>query len=161
LEQQEAEEIKRLAYHLEVLDTNGVVVNENDEIKELKAKMTGLDVAIAGLRLTNRSHVQQEVLRNTAKVTRSKSCNFCEQTVVKNCDLETHLKEVHDVQKKCKCTVCNKDFVLDWRHKKHMKMHSEDVKFCHFYSNNKKCPFEDIGCMFLHEMAEPCVFNPC
>ena len=133
-------------YHLEVLDTNGVVVNENEEIKELKFKMTTLDVLRNG---------------NTERVIRSKSCSFCEQTFVKNCDLEIHLKEVHDVQKKFKCTVCNKDFVLDWRHKKHMKMHNDDVKFCHFYNNNNKCPYEDIGCMFLHEMAEPCIFNPC
>jgi hypothetical protein len=62
-----------------------VVVNENEEIKELKVKMTNLDVAIAGLRLTNRSNVQQEVLRNvnTEKVTRSKPCNLCEQTFEK------------------------------------------------------------------------------
>ena len=60
----QAEEIKKLKYHLEVLDTNGVVVNENEEIKELKVKMTNLDVAIAGLRSTNTSNVQQEVLRN-------------------------------------------------------------------------------------------------
>ena len=46
-------------------------------------------------------------------------------------------------------------------HKKHMKMHNDDVKFCHFYNNNKNCPYEDIGCMFLHEMADPCIFNPC
>ena len=97
------------------MDTNGGVVNENEEIKELKVKMTNLDVAIAGLRSTNKSNVQQEVLRNgnTERVIKSKSCRFCEQTFVKNCDLEIHFKEVHDVQKKFKCTVCNKDFVLD------------------------------------------------
>ena len=71
----QAEEIKKLKYHFEVLDTNGGVVNENEEIKELKVKMTNLDVAIAGLRLTKSSTVHQEVPRNgnIEKVTRSKS----------------------------------------------------------------------------------------
>ena len=40
-------------------------------------------------------------------------------------------------------------------------IHTDDAKFCHFYNNKKKCPFEDIGCVFLHEVAVICKFNPC
>jgi hypothetical protein len=71
------------------------------------------------------------------------------------------MKEVHAIQNRFKCSECNKGFVLDWRRKKHMRIHIDDVEFCNFYNNKKKCPFEDIGCMFLHETADACTFHPC
>ena len=34
--------------------------------------------------------------------------------------------------------------------------------FCHYFNNQKKCPFEEIGCMFLHADSEDCKFqNTC
>ena len=42
-----------------------------------------------------------------------------------------------------------------------MKMHTSDIKYCHYYNNLKDCPYDEIGCMFLHETAEMCTFNPC
>ena len=85
----QAEEIQRLVYRLEVLDTNGIIETENEEIKKIKDKMTNLDVAIAGFRLNKCSNFQQEAVHNgnRDKVAKSKPCELCDETFVKTSDL--------------------------------------------------------------------------
>ena len=42
----------------------------------------------------------------------------------------------------------------------HMKNHSNKwVKKCHYFNNNLVCPFEEMGCMFLHEDSVICKFG--
>ena len=36
---------------------------------------------------------------------------------------------------------------------------SENIKKCHYFNNKKKCPFEDLGCMFAHRDSEICKFD--
>ena len=44
-----------------------------------------------------------------------------------------------------------------WRFKKHLQQHeSQNWKYCHFFNNNKFCRFEEIGCMYEHEVAPSC-----
>ena len=53
-------------------------------------------------------------------------------------------------------------FVLEWRLKKHRSIHTEkavNLKFCHYYNNNKACPFSQLGCMFRHEDSPFCLNN--
>ena len=83
-------------------------------------------------------------------------CNFCEKVFHKNCDLESHLNKDHKPQK-FECQKCDKMFVLKWRLIKHQKIHdSLNIKKCHYFNNQKPCPFEQIGCMFLHLPAGQC-----
>ena len=36
------------------------------------------------------------------------------------------------------------------------------AKRCYFFNNEKLCPFQDVGCKFLHETSEKCYFqNSC
>ena len=35
----------------------------------------------------------------------------------------------------------------------------QDRKKCHYFNNRKKCPFEEFGCMFSHELSEMCTFD--
>ena len=51
-------------------------------------------------------------------------CDECEETFMKTCDLELHMEE-HGKEKQFKCQVCEKEFYLKWRYRKHIKMHSE------------------------------------
>ena len=37
-----------------------------------------------------------------------------------------------------------------------MKVHSERTKFCHYFNNDATCPYEDIGCIFLHKASGKC-----
>ena len=33
------------------------------------------------------------------------------------------------------------------------------MKHCHYFNNDKVCPYEEIGCMFRHEKSEPCKYK--
>ena len=79
-------------------------------------------------------------------------CQLCDQTFSKNSELETHV-EVHQVRKNFKCDVCDKEFYLEWRLQKHMSVHNENTKYCNYFVNRMKCPFEPIGCKFRHEIC--------
>ena len=87
-------------------------------------------------------------------------CKTCPESFEKNCDLEVHIKMQHGSEEPFKCDVCDKCFSLEWRLKKHENMHkSNENKFCHYYNNQKDCPYEDLGCMFLHEESTVCRFQ--
>ena len=63
----------------------------------------------------------------------------------------------HAIEKQFKCNVCNKTFHMKWRYKKHLQQHeSNHSKYCHFFNNDKFCQFEEIGCMYKHEVAPIC-----
>ena len=42
---------------------------------------------------------------------------------------------------------------------KHTSDHRVDIKFCHYYNNDKPCPYDKVGCKFKHENAPECRFN--
>ena len=44
---------------------------------------------------------------------------------------------------------------------KHAQIHASrtDVKRCHYFNNNKQCPYEEIGCMFAHVASDICKFG--
>ena len=62
--------------------------------------------------------------------------------------------EQHEQEKAFECEMCDKGFVLEWRMKKHMKMHGEKLSMCKYFAKNQHCPYEDIGCKFSHESSE-------
>ena len=90
-----------------------------------------------------------------------KSCDDCGLTFTKNSGLESHMENIHAKEKLHKCDTCEKSFYLNWRLKKHVLMHSKKPIFCHYYNNGNNCPYQDIGCMFLHERAGLCIFRNC
>ena len=87
------------------------------------------------------------------------TCKICEKTFCKNNELELHLQS-HSQAEKFKCGICGKSFVLKWRLEKHKNVHTTN-KFCHYFNNQKFCPYEAIGCKFKHERAPICNFSNC
>ena len=89
---------------------------------------------------------------------KKKCCTYCEETFEKTYELEKHL-EMHK-EKEFECTTCGKRFQLEWRLKKHISSHDlKTLKQCHYFNNGKSCPFDEIGCMFLHVVSPKCIFN--
>ena len=83
-------------------------------------------------------------------------CKLCDKTFEKTCDLEFHIKVDHDSVETLQCDKCDKTFALEWRLKKHQEIHSnKNIRKCHYFNNQKCCPFEVIGCMF-EKYGEKC-----
>ena len=65
--------------------------------------------------------------------------------------MEIHIKTKHENHQSYNCGKCAKQFVTNWRLKKHAKMHSNPrLKQCYCFKNKIQCPFDDLGCKFGH-----------
>ena len=86
------------------------------------------------------------------------NCKYCDDIFDQTYKLEKHLEKHKN--KEFKCEQCEKQFHLEWRLKKHQISHElKTMKNCHYFNNEKPCPFEEIGCMFRHEKSDKCKFN--
>ena len=90
------------------------------------------------------------------------SCAQCGERFKENWLLEVHLKN-HIEAETFECEVCDKVFRTKWRLRKHKEMHSnEETKKCHYFNNGKLCPYEEVGCKFVHTDSELCLHgNKC
>ena len=88
------------------------------------------------------------------------SCDQCEAEFPSSWQLECHMK-AHGTKGNHQCATCGKYFHVKWRLEKHIKMHEGESEFrkCHFYNNGKDCPYEEIGCKFLHQESTECKFK--
>ena len=69
------------------------------------------------------------------------------------------MNEKHQLQKHT-CNKCYKEFALKWRLSKHKSIHDSDKNTpCHYYNNNKVCPFEELGCKFAHKLSGECKYS--
>ena len=84
-------------------------------------------------------------------------CKLCDQTFVKSFELERHVKSSHETYQEYECQICEKKFVTKWRLKKHKLLHSGRVKsHCRYFRNNVTCPYDELGCKFLHHRSNQC-----
>ena len=84
------------------------------------------------------------------------TCEFCESIFSLSWQYEMHL-ETHSKSKDKKCEVCKKEFYLEWRFKQHMNVHENpNIMNCHYFNNNKMCPYEPVGCKFKHAKSKQC-----
>ena len=66
----------------------------------------------------------------------------------------------HEEYQKFKCNNCCKDFVTEWRLNKHRKIHDgRTKKYCNNFKTGKTCPFQELGCKFLHIIPDTKVIN--
>ena len=65
--------------------------------------------------------------------------------------MENHMVTVHKIEKKHKCLECGKLFLIEWRLRKHVEVHTESIKTCNYFLNKIECPFEELGCKFMHD----------
>ena len=103
----------------------------------------------------NRNELRKHMRNLHPKV---RSCKNCEETFMDNWRLELHMKS-HEEIKTFNCEVCDKKFYANWRKNKHQASHDEQNKFCHYFNNAKSCPFEELGCMYIHKISDQCKFD--
>ena len=82
-------------------------------------------------------------------------CEECDQQFQQEAQLEKH-KVIH---KKFECDDCDKKFKNEGTLQKHLQAAHEDITlYCHFYNNDKECPYGD-ECIFMHEDSDECKFG--
>ena len=149
------DKICELEQNIVRVDKNGVLEKENADIEDFKKRISSLEIDFRNAR--DKANVKvispAETVRSTETVTK-KSCKECNRNFFKTCDLEKHMVLEHAMEKKHKCAVCEKTFLLKWRLMKHMKVHSQPTKTCNYFSNDIECPFEELGCKFQHEHSK-------
>ena len=129
-----------------------------DNIKVLDKKIDKIDKKIN--KEKDKIEMNMDRVRNVSKSSnfgKLLNCNLCENTFCRFVDLETHIRTCHENHEMFTCEQCDKGFVLKWRLKKHMRIHSDRrIKHCHYFNNGKACPFYEIGCKFLHALSNTC-----
>ena len=83
-------------------------------------------------------------------------CEECEKCFKDENKLQNHRDKMHV---KFECDKCEKVFKYEAVLEKHKEAAHEDFPlFCHYYNNDKDCPFDD-ECMYIHEDSENCKFG--
>ena len=82
-------------------------------------------------------------------------CDHCGKVFDEQWKMTAHLRNC----KQNKCEVCDKTFKYEELKKKHMLITHENFRiYCHFYNNEKTCPY-DKECVFLHEESQICKYG--
>ena len=72
----------------------------------------------------------------------------CEKSFKDEDNLQQHKDKMHE---KFECDECEKVFGYESVLENHKETAHENAElFCHYFNNNKYCPFED-HCIFVHE----------
>ena len=148
---EELKEIK-IAIHIERTEQNQMAKNIQEGGSEREFKCKACD----------KTFNSKKLLKGHIKATHSREvkCKSCEETFEMNSDLEVHIKTNHEPNGKYKCDTCGKTFALRWRLKKHQESHASlKARKCHYFNNEKDCPFEEIGCMFDHTLSKMCSYG--
>ena len=130
--------------HLELKHTYasllGIVIQE---LPVIKARMEALEKM-------NPKHVQKKAHNPEQRMI----CQFCGENFKERWELETHLI-IHEEAEKFSCNVCNKHFQTNWRLEKHQQNHyRKNVKVCKYFKKGQFCPFDKVGCKFLHRCSQ-------
>ena len=82
-------------------------------------------------------------------------CEECDACYNVKERLEEHMK----IHVKYPCDDCDKIFNYEATLEKHVQAAHEDLElYCHFFNNDKECPYDD-QCIFIHEESEKCRFG--
>ena len=94
-------------------------------------------------------------------------CEYCDEDFNVKWKLELHM-QTHENVEHLKCSDCDKTFLLKWRLMRHKRLHENvKIKCCHYFNNEKLCPYETLGCKFRHiesaqwEFQEKCFRKIC
>ena len=144
----------------EIVTLREELFTNNKMLIEIKEALKKANEEIEQLKdMKNQGERGPVTLANSGPVPRIK-CKFCDDRFDKNSELEVHIKTHHNIGDTFECEQCGKNFVLKWRLQKHQGIHKEGkIKKCHYFNNQKNCPFEELGCMFEHSFSGICKYK--
>ena len=146
---------KKIADLVDEVKRLKAVVNDLKDQKREEIVKKVLDCNVCKETFNSRNELNAH---RKSKHTKQIKCQFCEETFDENYKLENHL--IKHETKGYKCDECEKTFHLEWRFHKHQLSHnSTTIRKCHYFNNDKICPFEEIGCMFMHETSSKCKYD--
>ena len=129
----------------EIDELRNVMVDVKRMVEEIYKKCENLENE--GVRV-----VDENVHKNE---TGSFECRICKRMFIEEWKLRAHEKNHSGF----KCDECDKNFRLEEVLGKHVKIHHENVKlYCHFFNNEKDCPY-GVNCVFLHEPSSQCKYG--
>ena len=114
----EAEKWKNLEDRISTIESKveeSFVTNPTVEV-ELKCKL-------CNFYCSKNSDLKKHKFDNNQKVQKVKRCTICDETFMKNNQLESHLNTRIESEKFC-CSLCGTFFLLKWRLKKRMDVHT-------------------------------------
>ena len=84
-------------------------------------------------------------------------CDECEKVFNEEWKLNAHKKRHKNFN--FKCNQCSKTFKTEDIMEKHVRISHENIQiYCHFFNNDKTCPYEN-ECIFLHDVAGLCRYG--
>ena len=160
------------------------IASEFDDIKKELQAIKDLKATLEDIieKYKNQEKNAKENLIRNASVYR---CNICDENFSTPDDLRRHIKDEHTKRNgKFVCEVCEKTFDVEWKMNAHSKSHKsfpcdqcaksfqyEETKekhvtathgnvklYCHFFNNNKECPYNE-NCIFIHGDSQLCKYN--
>ena len=155
---------KKIKRFEDILRTYDDKINELDKLINQKTEIRtngkrgeeqSLDCRVCGEQFKGQKKLREHIKIKHPKVY---ACKECELTFSVSWKMEKHTK-THENVELFKCNVCDKEFASKWRMKKHNESHGNIEKFCHYFNNEKQCPYDDLGCKFLHEDSDNCKFG--
>ena len=155
-----------------VKDLDNELILLQGEFKQLEHKYDTLTKKYEALDLKFKESMSKTIFK----------CSACDEEFNNKKDLKNHMINQHSGT--YQCDVCNKQFKEEWKFSAHVRSHKkypcehceksfpyESLKvkhvtavhenlriYCHFYNNQKECPFDE-QCIFLHKQSEECKFG--
>ena len=157
---------REVDYDKEIKHIENMYQNNRDKIVEITLKLSNLEKELKKT-LTNGvkdHHLSKNASKKNDQPQKNIQeymyhCDECGEKFTDCYSFDIHKVTFHDSEQNYQCNECEIRFFSDWKLKKHMRIHQTiSTRKCHYFNNNKQCPFEKFGCKFLHLESDNCKY---
>ena len=140
----------------EIGDLRKIIKHQDERIEDMERLVESYRQSMIGIKKKqNVPDSEPDIWISSKEDNNMFKCETYGESFTTICDLELHIKKIHKMYKEPECGQCAKNFVTTWRLRKHLRIHTQKfTKVCHFFMTGKPCPFEELGCKFLHSTAQ-------